>query len=331
MTTYLIRRLLWLVPVIFFVVLLTFSLMHAAPGGPWDRDLEARQVDKTTQEMLNRRYGLGKPLFLNVKGGNPLDSQFFSYLFGLVRGDLGPSYRMRGMDVQDILFKAPEDKPFWDSRFGYSMRLGLIALIIAIVLGIPLGILAALKRNTVFDYLALLVSTIGVSVPGFVLLLLLMIVVVKGLGIGKFAQHDWSNPSEWIVPALILGFGTFAYVTRLTRSSMLEIMQQDYVRTARAKGLAERVVIFRHMLRNALIPVVTILGPALAALVTGSFIIETMMSFPGSGREYVRAISNRDYSMIMATTLIYAVLIALANLTVDLVYAGLDPRIRLGD
>ena len=331
MITYFIRRLLWLVPVLFFVAFLTFALMHAAPGGPWDRDPNARQVDKTTQEILNRRYGLDKPLYFNLSGGNPFDSQFWNYIFGIVRGDLGPSYRMRGMDVQDILFKAPEDKPFWESRFGYSMRLGLYALTIAVILGIPLGMIAALKRNTIADYFALFLSTIGVSVPSFVLLLLLLIVVVKGLGIGKFAQHDWNNLGEWIVPSLILGFGTFAYVTRLTRSSMLEVMQQDYVRTARAKGLAERVVITRHMLRNALIPVVTILGPALAALVTGSFIIETMLSFPGSGREYVRAISNRDYSMIMATTLVYAILIALANLTVDLVYAFLDPRIRLGD
>ena len=331
MITYFIRRLLWLVPVLFFVAFLTFALMHAAPGGPWDRDPNARQVDKTTQELLNRRYGLDKPLYFNLSGGNPFDSQFWKYIFGIVRGDLGPSYRMRGMDVQDILFKAPEDQPFWQSRFGYSMRLGLYALAIAVILGIPLGMIAALKRNTIADYIALLLSTIGVSVPSFVLLLLMLIVVVKGLGIGKFAQHDWGNVGEWIVPSLILGFGTFAYVTRLTRSSMLEVMQQDYVRTARAKGLAERVVITRHMLRNALIPVVTILGPALAALVTGSFIIETMLSFPGAGREYVRAISNRDYSMIMATTLVYAILIALANLTVDLVYAFLDPRIRLGD
>jgi oligopeptide transport system permease protein len=194
-----------------------------------------------------------------------------------------------------------------------------------------MGVIASLNRNTIIDYVTLFVSTVGVSVPSFVVAIFLIIIFASWLGVMKIVQHDWSTPGAWLVPAAVLGFGTFAYVTRLTRSTMLEVMQQDYVRTARAKGLADRVVIVRHMLRNALIPVVTILGPALAGLVTGSFIIEQMFSFPGSGREYVRAISNRDYSMIMATTLVYAVLVAVANLTVDVVYGFLDPRIKVGD
>lgn len=331
MITYLVRRLFWLIPVLFFVTLITFSLMHAAPGGPWDRDLEAKQVDKRTQELLDQRFGLDKPLFFNTAGGNLLDSQFFNYVWGLMRGDLGPSYRQRGRDVQDILFQPPEGKPFWDSRFGYSLRLGLIALGLAVVFGIPLGVIAALKRNSIGDYITLFVSTIGISVPSFVLAIFLIVIFASKLKLIKIVQQDWSAPGAWLVPASILGFHTFAYVTRLTRSALLEVMQQDYIRTARAKGLAERVVVVRHMLRNALIPVVTILGPALAALVTGSFIIELMFGFPGSGREYVRAISNRDYSMIMATTLIYAALVAVANLTVDIVYGFLDPRIKVGD
>jgi oligopeptide transport system permease protein len=331
MTTYIVRRVFWLVPVLFFVSLITFSLMHAAPGGPWDRDLEARQVDKRTQELLNERFGLDKPLFFNLEGGNPLDSQFFNYVWNAVRGDLGPSYRQRGRDVQDILFQPPEGKHIWESRFGYSMRLGLLALGIAVVLGIPLGMIAALRRNTVADYTSLFLSTIGISVPSFVMAIFLIIIFAVQLKLMKIVQDDWSTPGAWLVPAAVLGFHTFAYITRLTRSTMLEVMQQDYIRTARAKGLAERIVVFRHMLRNALIPVVTILGPALAALVTGSFIIETMFSFPGSGGEYVRAIRNRDYSMIMATTLVYALLVAVANLTVDLVYGFLDPRIKVGD
>ena len=331
MTTYIVRRVFWLVPVLFFVSLITFSLMHAAPGGPWDRDLEARQVDKRTQELLNERFGLDKPLFFNLEGGNPLDSQFFNYVWNAVRGDLGPSYRQRGRDVQDILFQPPEGKHIWESRFGYSMRLGLLALGIAVVLGIPLGMIAALRRNTVADYTSLFLSTIGISVPSFVMAIFLIIILAVQLKLMKIVQDDWSTPGAWLVPAAVLGFHTFAYITRLTRSTMLEVMQQDYIRTARAKGLAERIVVFRHMLRNALIPVVTILGPALAALVTGSFIIETMFSFPGSGGEYVRAIRNRDYSMIMATTLVYALLVAVANLTVDLVYGFLDPRIKVGD
>jgi oligopeptide transport system permease protein len=331
MTTYVVRRLLYMIPTLFFVALITFVLMHAAPGGPWDRDLSSRQVDRITQDILNRRFGLDKPLFFNTAGGNPLDSQFFNYIFGAVRGDLGPSYRQRGLDVQDILFVPPANRPFWNSKFGYSLRLGLLAVTMATLLGIPLGILGALKRNTFWDYISLFISTVGVSVPSFVLAIFFIVIFASRLKLVKIVQQDWNSPGAWLVPASILGFGTFAFVTRLTRSSMLEIMQQDYVRTARAKGLSERVVIFRHMLRNSLIPVVTILGPALAALVTGSFIIETMFSFPGMGREFVLSIQRRDYSMIMGTTLIYAVLVAFANLSVDLVYGFLDPRIKVGD
>lgn len=329
MTTYLIRRVLWIIPVMLLVALITFTLMHQAPGGPWDRDLNRRQVDASTQEMLNRQFGLDKPLFFNFEGEHILDSQFFNYIRNAVQGDLGPSYRQRGRMVQDVLFEPPKNKPIWDSKFGYSMRLGLLALTMAAIFGIPLGILAALKRNTIFDYSALFVSTIGISVPSFVLAIFLIIVLAGQLGILKIIQRDWSNPAAWLVPATVLGFGTFAYITRLTRSSMLEVMGQDYIRTARAKGLGGRVIITRHMLRNALIPVMTIMGPALAGLVTGSFIIESMFGFPGSGREYVLAISNRDYSMIMGTTLIYALLIVLANLTVDIMYGFLDPRIKV--
>lgn len=330
MIAYVVRRLLWMIPTLFFVALITFVLMHAAPGGPWDRDLSARQVDSRTQELLNKEFGLDKPLFINTEGGNPLDSQFLNYIGGALQGNLGPSYRQRGMNVEDILFRPPEDKPFWQSKFGYSMRLGLIALGLAVILGIPLGAIGALKRNTFIDYVSLAISTIGISVPNFVLAIFLIVLLSGRLKLIKIVQQDWTSPSAWVVPAIILGFGTFAFITRLTRSQMLEVMQQDYVRTARAKGLSEKMVVARHMLRNALIPVVTIIGPALAGLVTGSFIIEQMFSFPGTGREFVQSISRRDYSMIMGTTLLYAVLVALANLTVDITYAFLDPRIKLG-
>lgn len=329
MTTYLIRRFFWMIPVLLMVALITFTLMHQAPGGPWDRDPNRRQVDPTTQAMLNKSFGLDKPLFFNFSGGNPLDSQFFNYVWGAVQGDLGPSYRQRGRMVQEVLFEPPKGKPFWDSRFGYSLRLGLLALTLAALFGIPFGVMAALNRNTIIDYTALFTSTIGISVPSFVLAIFLIILLAGKLNIFKIIQRDWSSPGAWIVPAVVLGFGTFAYITRLTRSSLLEVMSQDYVRTAKSKGLGGRTIIVRHMLRNAMIPVLTIMGPALAGLVTGSFIIETMFGFPGSGREYVMAISNRDYSMIMGTTLIYALLIVLANLTVDIMYGFLDPRIKV--
>ncbi|MCB0051543.1 MAG: ABC transporter permease, partial [Caldilinea sp.] len=194
---------------------------------------------------MNKKFGLDKPLFVNIEGGNPLDSQFFSYVGNAIQGELGPSYRQRGRDVQDILFEPPKGKAIWDSRFGYSMRLGLLALILAALLGIPLGILAALRRNTIFDYSALFVSTIGISVPSFVLAIFLIIILAGQLNLIKIIQRDWSSPGAWLVPAVVLGFGTFAYITRLTRNSMLEVMGQDYVRTAKAKGLGGRVIITR--------------------------------------------------------------------------------------
>ncbi len=328
MTAYLFRRFLWMIPVLFFVAFITFILMHSAPGGPWDRDLNAKQIDARTQELLNERFGLDKPLFINTSGGNLFDSQFFRYIGGILRGDLGPSYRQRGLTVQQILFQPPKGKSFWQSRFGYSARLGMLSLAWAVLLGIPFGIIAALNRNSILDYFALFISTIGVSVPSFVLAIFLLILLATKLHLINIVQQEWSSPSAWITPALILGFGTFAYITRLTRSSMLEVIRQDYVRTARAKGLHETALIRVHMLRNAMIPVFTVIGPALAGLVIGSFIIESMFGFPGSGRAYVQAVSNRDYSMIMGTTLLYALLVVLGNLMVDISYLLLDPRIE---
>ncbi len=331
MTTYLIRRLLWLFPVLFTVALVTFTIMRSAPGGPWDTSEERRQVDASTQKSLDAYYGLDKPMwrqFMAYIVGD-VNSQTKEFVCGLVCGNLGPSYRQRGRTVQDILFSPPENKPVWDSRFGYSMRSGLIALTMAVVIGIPIGILSALKQNTFWDYIGMFITTVGVSVPNFVMGIFLIIIFASWLNWVNVIPTTWATPNAWFLPALILGFGTMATTARQTRSAMLEVMRQDYVRTARAKGLAERVIIPRHMLKNALIPVVTFLGPALAFLVTGSFIIETMFGFPGMGRAYVQSIGQRDYSMIMGTTLIFALLVALANLSVDIIYSFIDPRIRL--
>ncbi|WP_322793027.1 ABC transporter permease [Bellilinea sp.] len=330
MGKYLIRRLFWLIPVIIVVSGITFILMHSAPGGPWDRDTTARQVDQNTQRILNEYYGLDKPLWRQyvayVIGDFNKQGKF---VCGLVCGNLGPSYRMRGLTIQQILFKPPEDKNFMYSRFGYSMRLGVFALLFAVVIGVPAGVIAALKQNTIIDYISLFIVTIGISVPNFVMALFLIILFASTLKWVNVVPRSWDEFGVWVLPTVILGFGTMARTARLMRGSMLEVMRMDYIRTARSKGLAERVVVLRHMIKNSLIPVVTILGPALAALVTGSFIIETMFGFPGMGRAYVTAIGQRDYSMIMGTTLIYAILIALANLSVDVVYSFLDPRIRL--
>lgn len=332
MIKYILRRLLWLIPVILVVSAITFILMHNTPGGPWDRDPSARQVDDNTQRLLNDYYGLDKPLWRQfmayIIGDTNLSGEFKC---GVICLNLGPSYRRRGVYVQEILFNAPEDKSFFESKFGYSMRLGLLAVTMAVVIGIPVGVISALKQNTWIDYLSLFIVTIGISVPGFVLAIFLIILFGSTLHWIPIAPNNWDSLSVWLMPAVVLGFGTMARTARLTRGSMLEVTRMDYIRTARAKGLTERVVVYRHMIKNALIPTITFLGPALAGLVTGAFIIETMFSFPGMGREYVSSIQNRDYSMIMGTTLLFAVLVALANLSVDVIYVFLDPRIRLSD
>jgi oligopeptide transport system permease protein len=320
-----------MIPVLFSIALITFVLMHAAPGGPWDRDLSQRQVDAGTQRLLNAYYGLDKPLwrqFIAYTIGDIADGKF---VCGAMCGNLGPSYRTRGRTVQSILFDPPSGKSFWYSRFGYSIRLGGLSLGFAIVLGIATGIVAALRQNTWVDYLSLLMSSIGTSIPSFVMAIFLVIIFASGLHMVNVIPRSWDEPKAWILPAAVLGFGTLAFTARMTRASMLEVMRQDYIRTARSKGLNERVVVLRHMLRNSLIPVVTLLGPALIALITGSFIIETMFGFPGMGRFLVTSIQQRDYSMIMGTTIVYVFMISLANLSVDFLYVAIDPRIRLDE
>jgi oligopeptide transport system permease protein len=333
MTGYLLRRVLWLIPVVLVVAGITFILMHNAPGGPWDRDPSSRQVDPTAQKLLNEYYGLNKPLWRQFTTYLVGDTNTVSkkWVCGLICGNLGPSYRIRGMTVQQYLFKPPANRSFFYSKAGYSLRLGVLSLAVAILIGIPVGVISALKQNTWIDYISLFIATVGISVPNFVIAIFLIIIFASTLHWVSIVPVTWDEVSVWVLPSIVLGFGTLARTARLTRASMLEVMRMDYVRTARAKGLAERMVIVRHMIKNAMIPVVTFLGPALAGLVTGSFIIETMFGFPGMGRAYVTAISQRDYSMIMGTTLIYAILVAISNLSVDIVYVVLDPRIQLSD
>lgn len=333
MTGYLVKRLLWLIPVVLVVAGITFILMHNAPGGPWDRDLSARQVDPTAQKLLNEYYGLNKPLWRQFTAYliGDTNATTHKWVCGLICGNLGPSYRIRGMSVQTYLFKPPVGKGILYSKFGYSLRLAILALFIAILIGLPMGVFSALKQNTWIDYINLFIATVGISVPNFVIAIFLIIIFASTLHVVSIVPISWDQFDVWILPSIVLGFGVLARTARLSRATMLEVMRMDYIRTARAKGLTERIVVVRHMIKNAMIPVVTFLGPALAGLVTGSFIIETMFGFPGMGRAYVTAIGQRDYSMIMGTTLIYAVLVALANLSVDFVYVLLDPRIKLTD
>jgi oligopeptide transport system permease protein len=334
MLGYLVRRVLWVIPVVLTVALITFVLMQRAPGGPWDSD---KPVSPSALDTLNRRFGLDKPLWLNVDAArdlsdagvaNPLrlgqalaDSQFGNYLTGILTFDLGPTYQSRGAQtVQDVI----------GNRLPASIKVGLVAVAFAVLVGLPLGILSALRQNSWLDYASLFTSTIGVSVPTFVSGILLLIFLSQNFGVSPVRRpEEWDGFGRaYLVPGIVLGLGTMAYLARLTRSTLLEVKRHDYVRTARAKGLSERPVVTRHMLRNALIPVLTVLGPATADLLTGSFVIETIFGVPGLGREFVVSISRRDYSMIMGTTVFYAALVALANVTVDVGYGLIDPRIR---
>jgi oligopeptide transport system permease protein len=299
---YFIRRLLALIPVLLFVALITFTLMHVAPGGPWDRE---RRLDPAVEANLDAKYHLDQPL--------PV--QFAQYVLGLLHGDLGLSFTNPGFSVQEVIGRG----------LGATVQLGVLAAALAIALGVPLGVLAALKQNSLVDYGSMFVAIVGYTTPSFVLGIFLIVL---------FAVHwqtlppgGWGKPASMIMPIVTLAAAPTAILARYTRASMLDIGGQDYVRTARAKGLRERVVVFRHMLRNALLPIVTVLGPVVAALVTGSFIVETVFRVPGVGRLYINAIFARDYPLIMGTTLLYAVAVAVFNLVVDMLYVVVDPRI----
>ncbi|HEX6141016.1 MAG TPA: ABC transporter permease [Candidatus Limnocylindria bacterium] len=306
MTTYIIRRALWLIPVVFVVSLITFLLMHAAPGTPFQPTSD-RPLPPQVVERLEQQFGLNKPIW----------EQYFNWIGGIIlHFDLGPSYRIRGRDVQEII----------GDNVWRSVQLGGMAFALAVIVGIPLGVIAALRQNKWPDYAATFVSVIGIATPSFVLAVLL--VLIFSIGLHWFPTSGWKGPEYWVLPTVALSGYGIAQVGRYTRASMLEVTRRDYVRTAQSKGLKERTIVSVHMLRNAFIPVVTILGPLLAGLVTGSFVVESVFAIPGIGRFFVDAIFQRDYGIIMATTLLYAVLIAVMNLVVDVAYAWIDPRIR---
>jgi oligopeptide transport system permease protein len=335
MFEFLIRRVFWILPVIVVVAAVTFFLMYRAPGGPFDLE---KPMPAAAQATLNARFGLDDPVWINPDElserwdndvRNPLtlargflDSQFFNYLGRVMTFDLGPTYESRGTEsVQEVIAR----------QFPISLRIGLVGIVFATLVGLPLGVISALKQNTWVDYIALGVSTLGISVPTFVSGLLLLIFLSQVFGVSPIKRPEaWDGlfSTAYLVPGMVLGLGTTAFIARLTRSSVLEVKRQDFVRTARAKGVAETPVVTRHILRNALLPVVTIIGPAAADLITGSIIIETIFNAPGLGKTFVSAIGKRDYSLIMGVTIFYAVLIAMANVLVDLAYGFLDPRIR---
>jgi oligopeptide transport system permease protein len=307
MTSYIIRRVLWLIPVLLVVTMITFALMHAAPGGPFDSTgTGGRRLPEPVIRNLEQQYGLR----------DPIPVQYVRWVGNMLVGDFGPSYNYRNRTVNDILFQG----------LPASALLGTMSFLLSVALGIPLGVIAALRQNKWPDYLSTTVSVIGVATPSFIIAVFLQLFFAVRLH--WFPTGGWKGPEYWVLPTIALSGFAIASIARYTRASMLEVTRRDYVRTAQSKGLRERTIVVIHMIRNALIPVVTILGPIFAFLVTGSLIIETVFTVPGIGRFFVDAITNRDYGLIMATTVLFAFTVALMNLIVDIAYAYIDPRIR---
>lgn len=303
MTAYILRRILWTVPVLFAVLTITFVVMHNVPGGPWDA---GKPLPDPARHNLNHEYGLDKPLW----------EQFELYLINLARGDLGVSFQSRNRPVSEVLAE----------RIPTSAQLGLLALVVSVTVGVGLGVISALHRNSPIDYVASAFATVSASVPSFILGMLLLAVFSGYLH--WLPSLGWGTPKGAVMPVLALSPLPTAYIARVTRASMLDVLQQDFVRTARAKGLRERTVVLRHILRNALIPVLSVTGPLAAAFVTGSFIVEKLFSIRGVGWLFVDSISKRDYGVVMGTTLFCATIVVISNLAVDVLYAFVDPRIR---
>jgi oligopeptide transport system permease protein len=304
MTAYIIRRVLWTIPVLWAVATITFFLMHAVPGGPFDRD---RPLPPAVQARLNERYDLDKPLL----------EQYVIYFQKLAQGDLGVSFRNQ-TPVADLI------KDGWVT----TVQLGLFAFSFAMVFGVTLGTISALNHNKPLDYFGVFFATVGTALPNFVLGTFLVIIFSVKLGWFDVLGWELGNYKKMVLPILTLGVLPAAFIARITRASLLEVLNQDYIRTARAKGLAERVVIFRHTVKNAMVPVLTVAGPLAAVLVTGSFITESIFQINGIGRRFVLSIFDRDYGLIMGTVLVYATVVIIANLIVDILYAVVDPRIR---
>jgi peptide/nickel transport system permease protein len=301
-------RVLWLVPTLLAMALVTFLVMHATPGSPLDPVAEgANPLSPEAQRLLAERYGLDQPL----------PRQFLIFVTRALHGDFGHSYIYRTRTVNEIL---RETLPV-------SLLLGSLAFAVAVVGGLALGILAAVHQNRTWDYVSVTLATFGVAVPNFVLAVFL--ILLFALALPLFPTGGWDSPRNWVLPAVTLALAPMGIVARFTRASMLEVVRADYTRTARAKGLGEVPVVFKHALKNALIPVVTLVGPMFAAIATGSFFVESIFRVPGLGRFFVLSMLGRDYPMIMAVVLTYGAFLAVMNLVVDLVYGALDPRIRL--
>lgn len=304
MAEYIVKRVIIGLVTVLVVATLTFFIMNLVPGGPF---LSEKAVTAQAQAAMEAKYGLDKPL----------TSQYITYMSDLAHGDLGLSLKKRGRTVNQII----------SEKFPVSARLGGIAILFAVFVGVPLGSVAAFKRGSVLDNIILVFSTAGVAIPSFLSSTLLMYFLSVKLKL--LPSLGLNSPASYIMPVFCLALYPTCYIARLMRSSMLDVIGQDYMRTAKAKGLSAGKSIFKHAMRNAILPVVTYLGPLLASLMTGSFIIEKIFTIPGLGHEFVGAITSRDYPLIMGTTIFLAVFIIAMNVLVDIVYAFVDPRIKL--
>jgi oligopeptide transport system permease protein len=306
MTKYIVRRFLGLIPTLFIIVTVSFFVIRVAPGGPFARE---KAIPKQVLDNILKKYHMDEPLW----------KQYGRYLFDVVRGDLGPSFRLKDFTVTTLVVRSLPN----------SMVLGLMSLTVALLLGISAGIVSATRQNTMIDYASMAVAIIGVSIPLFVIGPILVFVFALRL--------KWIPTSGWIMsgggwktvfmPVITLCLPYFAYIARLSRASILEVLRSDYVRTARAKGLGESTIMFRHILKGALLPVVSYLGPAFAGIVTGTVVVETIFRVPGLGLFFIQSALNRDYTLIMGTVIVYSAVLLVMNFVVDIVYGFMDPRI----
>ena len=304
MLKYILKRILLAIVTIWAVATLTFFLMNMVPGGPF---LSEKAISPQATAALEAKYGLDKPLW----------QQYLTYMAGASHGDFGDSLKQRGRTVMDIIAM----------KFPVSARVGGVSVLVALLLGVPLGCIAALKRGKFLDNLISVVSTCGIAVPSFVICTLLL--YFFGVRLQILPTMGLTSWKHYVMPVMALAFYPTAYIMRLMRSSMLDVLGQDYMRTAKAKGLAGGKILFKHALRNAILPVITYVGPLLAYTVTGSFVVEKIFTIPGLGGEFISAINGRDYTLIMGTTIFLATLIIIMNVVVDIVYKIVDPRIKL--
>ncbi|MFJ7934103.1 ABC transporter permease [Sporosarcina sp. NPDC096371] len=304
MARYLLKRIGYILLSLFFIITITFALMQLAPGGPFTSE---RKTSPAIEEQMKEAYGLN----------DPMHEQYVKYLINAAKFDFGPSFKYEGQQVTDIIKRS----------FPYSLILGLEAILIALAFGVLFGAIAAVRHNKTGDYVVMVIAILGISVPSFIMATILQFIFaikLEALPIARFESF-----AHTILPAIALATTPLAFIARLMRSSMLEVLSADYIKTAKSKGLSQRVVIYKHALRNAILPVVSYLGPLVAGILTGSFIIEKIFAIPGLGNEFVVSITNRDYTVIMGTTVFFSALLLVSILVVDLIYGWIDPRIKV--